>query len=134
MRQYALHQTGLLLHKFTAQLERSEAADDAESIHDLRVSIRRLSRCLRVFSDFYPGRSWKRIRRKLSELMQAAGAVRDCDIALELLNEAGIPDRATVVKEISAERLESARDLAAELRRWKRRAYPRKWRGKLKLT
>jgi CHAD domain-containing protein len=133
MRQYALDQTAILLHKFTAQLKHSETAADPDSIHDLRVSIRRLSRCLRVFSQFYPAGSWKRIRRRLSGLMHAAGAVRDCDIALELLAEAGVPPRAAIVRQVRAQRSDAARNLAAELRRWKKREYPRKWRERLKL-
>ena len=133
MRQYALRQTAALLDRFASQLHRTAGADDPDSIHDLRVSIRRLSRCLRIFSQFYPAGSWKGIRRRLSALMDAAGAVRDRDIALELLAGAGISTRAAIVRQIRAERREAGSELRAELRRWKKRDYPSKWRTRLEL-
>ena len=37
---------------------------DADSIHDVRVAMRRLSRCLRVFAPFYPQGSVEKIRRR----------------------------------------------------------------------
>src|ERR1051326_5383177 len=84
MRDFVQRQTTDLLAKLSAEIERAAGDRDPDAIHDLRVAIRRLSRCLRVFSQFYPGRSWKKARAQLSELMHAAGAVRDRDIALEL--------------------------------------------------
>jgi CHAD domain-containing protein len=133
MREYVRLQTAVLLRRFAFQVTRTSKSVDAESIHDLRVAIRRFSRCLRVFSDFYPGRSWKKIRTQLGKLMDVAGAVRDRDIALELLAEAGIAKSAAIVPQLQAERRQAARDLIGELRRWKRRDFSQKWRGKLGL-
>jgi CHAD domain-containing protein len=115
-------------------LNRADRNGDAESIHDLRVAIRRLSRCLRVFARFFPGDSWKKVRRQLAELMEAAGRVRDRDIALQLLAEAGLPARAAIATRLAAERRKASRELLLEIRRWKSRSFSRKWRSRLELS
>ena len=58
---------------------------------------------------------------------------RDRDIALELLTEAGVPERAAIVTRFKAERRKAARDLQVEISRWKNRNFSRKWREKLAL-
>src|ERR1035438_5259860 len=50
---------------------RSERHTDPDSVHDLRVAIRRLSRCLRTFAPLYPDGYWKKIRRELGVLMES---------------------------------------------------------------
>jgi CHAD domain-containing protein len=133
MREYARRETAMLIGKLTIEIDRSAGAVSADAIHDLRVAIRRLSRCLRTFSQFYPGRWWKKARAQLSALLHTAGAVRDRDIALELLVEAGISKRAAVAAKLEAERTEASRELALEVRRWRERGFTRKWRAQLGL-
>jgi len=133
MREYVRQQTAILLRRFAFQVNRAARAGDAAAIHDLRVAIRRLSRCLRAFAEFYPDRSWKKIRNQLSTLMDAAGAVRDRDIALELLAEAGIPPNAAVVARLQVERRKAGHELLLEIRRWKGRSFSQKWRSRLGL-
>ena len=101
-------------------MNRTARTGDADAIHDLRVAIRRLSRCLRVFAQFYPGRSWKQMRRRLADLMEACGSVRDRDIAIELLEKAGVPAASPLVRQLDAERRAADEELRRELRRWKR--------------
>jgi CHAD domain-containing protein len=115
------------------QLNRAEGHTDSDSVHDLRVAIRRLSRCLRAFAPLYPNRYWKKIRRELAALMQSTGAVRDRDIAIELLGQAGISRRAAVITRLQAERRRAAHDLSLEIRRWKSHDTSRKWRSRLEL-
>ena len=133
MREYARRQTAILLGRLALEINRSARGGSADAIHDLRVAIRRLSRCLRSFSQFYPGRWWKKARAQLSELLHTAGAVRDRDIALELLAQAGISGRAAIVTKLEAERTKASRELALEIRRWRERGFTRKWRGQLGL-
>jgi CHAD domain-containing protein len=134
MREYVRLQTAMLLRRLAYQVSRSaRSGKDADAIHDLRVAIRRLSRCLRVFADFYPDDSWKKIRKELAELMRSAGRVRDRDIALALLAEAGVERRAAIAARLETERKQAARDLQLETRRWKRGSFSRKWRGALEL-
>src|SRR5262245_59649077 len=64
--------------------------DDPEVIHDRRVSIRRLSQCLRLFRHLLDPEPAKKMKRRLRSLMDSCAAVRDCDVALEVLNQAGV--------------------------------------------
>jgi CHAD domain-containing protein len=134
MREYVRLQTEVLLRRLAFQVSRTAASGkDAEAIHDLRVAIRRLSRCLRVFAEFYPRNSWKKIRKELGALMQSAGLVRDRDIVLALLAEAGVGRRGAIAARLEAERKQAAHDLQLETRRWKRSSFSRKWRSALEL-
>lgn len=133
MREYALQQTALLLGRLGVALNRAARAGDADSIHDVRVALRRLGRCLRLFAAFYPDRSGKKIRRRIARLMAAAGAVRDCDIAIELVVRAGVARRSAIVAQLAAQRRKTGRDLLLEVRRWKTRDFPSQWRSRLEL-
>lgn len=133
MRDYARSQTAMLLRRFAFQVNRTARTADADSIHDLRVSIRRLSRSLRVFAQFFPDGSWKKARKQLSELMQAAGDVRDRDIALELLENAGFSRSTVLARQLEAERRAAMRQLMAEVRTWDERGFFAKWRTRLEL-
>lgn len=133
MRDYARQQTAMLLDRLAAVLDRAARSGDADSIHDIRVAMRRLSRCLRAFAPFYANKSWKKIRRRIAGLMAAAGAVRDCDIAIELVGQAGIAAQNVMVAQLAAQRRKSGRYLLLEIRRWKSRDFPRLWRDRLEL-
>jgi CHAD domain-containing protein len=133
MRDYVRQQTAILLRRLAYQVNRAAKNADDEAIHDLRVAIRRLSRCLQLYSQFYPGRSSKKVRRRLSDLMDAAGAVRDCDIAAKLLEKAGVKREAPVFKRQGTDRRAAVKELVRELRGWKQDSFSRKWRGQLGL-
>ncbi len=127
----AQRQTTALLRAFEANLYRVAETGTADDIHDLRVSIRRLSRALRVFAPLYPDRSWKKIRVRLHRAMQLAGAVRDRDIALECLGNAGVSPRAAVITRLKTERRQAGEELQAEMRRWKERGVIARWAAQL---
>ncbi len=134
MHDYARLQTKILLRRFAFQLSRAARATEPGTIHDLRVAIRRLSRCLRLFQQFYPGKSGKKIRKQLGELMDRAAAIRDRDIALELLSAAGVSPRVAIVARLAAERRKAEQSLRTELEHWKRRNFFRRWRAQLGLS
>jgi CHAD domain-containing protein len=133
MREYVEKQTAILLRRLAFQINRAARAGDADAVHDLRVAIRRLRRCLQTFAQFYPGHSWKKMRRRLSDLMDACGRVRDLDVAIELLGKAGLPPGSAVIRRLELERGKSERELLEELRRWKGSAVSRKWKAQLGL-
>ena len=133
MREYVRRETGILLAGLASQLNRAARTGDAEAIHDLRVAVRRLSRCLRVFAPFYPARTWKPMRRRLSGLMDACASVRDRDIAIELLQKAGVPAASPLVRQLDEERRAAEEELRRQLRRWKRDGFSRRWRVRLEL-
>ena len=133
MREYVGLQTGILLRRVASQMIKATHTADADAVHDLRVAIRRLSRCLRVFAQFYPGRSWKQIRRRLADLMDACGAVRDRDIAIELVEQAGVPAGSPLVRQLDAERRAAHLELRLELQHWKAAGFSRQWRERLEV-
>jgi CHAD domain-containing protein len=95
---------------------RSQGAD---RVHDLRVAVRRFTQALAAFRDGLPRAAAKEIRRELKDLMNAAGEVRDYDIALKILAKCRLDGVAPLRAKLSAERNKAARALAGELRRWK---------------
>lgn len=133
MKKYAQIRVADLIAKVAAQAKHAAENTDDAAVHDLRVAIRRLSRGLRVFAQFFPGKSWKQIRLELSELMDAAAQVRDRDIAAELLEKAGVAKRARVMTTLGKERSAAAETLRAALRAWLGRNAPRQWKGALEI-
>jgi len=134
MRDYVRSQTANLLRRLAFQVSRAAKSGDPEAIHEVRVSIRRFSQCLRVFAQFYPGNSWKKVRRQLDGLMDKAGSVRDLDIAMELLDDAGVGAGSPVVTRLREERRQAQRNLLQEIRLWKSRGFSKQWRSRLDLT
>jgi CHAD domain-containing protein len=65
--------------------------------------------------------------------MDAAGAVRDRDIAAKLVARAGVLPPDAVFKRLGNDRKAAVRDLSAELRDWKQRSFSKKWRAQLGL-
>jgi CHAD domain-containing protein len=133
MRKFAHSQVDALLRRLAAQVKNTAESADADAIHDLRVAVRRLSRAVRSFAQFFPGKSWKPIRKQLSDLMDAAAAVRDNDVALELLEKAGVAKRARVALALQTRRRAAEAELREELQRWQAQNFTREWREALEL-
>ena len=133
MREYVILQTGALLRRVASRMTQAAHAADADAVHHLRVAIRRLSRSLRVFAQFYPRDSRKQLRRRLADLLDACGGVRDRDIAIGLLRKAGMAATAPLVRRLGAERRAAARELQMQLQDWKPRGFTRQWRNRLEL-
>ena len=91
---------------------------DEEAIHDLRVSIRRLSECLREFGQFLPPQKTKRTLKRLHKLMDLAAEIRNRDIAIALAGD--VAD--ALVATLQNERTQLKRKLHRALVRWRRRA------------
>ena len=132
MRDYSAHRIAALLESFRDQLKHAARNRDEEAIHDLRVSIRRLSEGLRVFRQFFPDKSVKKIRRHLGGLMDYAAAVRDRDMTLQLLADAG-ESSGPLATRLQAEREGAERALHAQLRAWRKRDLPARWPHRLQL-
>jgi len=128
---YAAGQTSDLLRRLAYQANRTSLLKNADAVHDLRVSIRRLAQCLQVFAQFFPRACGKRIRLKLDKVMDLASEARNRDIALEILRGAGSPAGSPLMLTLVEERRQAERALVAALKRWKRKNSQRKWRSKL---
>src|SRR5258708_27544106 len=76
-----------LLTKLTQEMRRTLATPDVEAIHDLRTSIRRLMAALDLFESGLRGHGRKKIRKRVKQLLDLAGAVRDCDVAARYIEK-----------------------------------------------
>jgi CHAD domain-containing protein len=133
VRDYAAEQTSMLLRRLAFQASRTARMADVDAVHDLRVALRRLTQCLRLFSQFFPRERNKKIRQRLEAVMDLASEVRNRDTALQLL--AGgppLPD-STLAQVLSHERSEAERSLVTALQRWNRRSFHKRWRSRLGL-
>jgi CHAD domain-containing protein len=133
MREFARWKASALLAALAAQMKRSAAGADEEAVHDLRVTIRRVSRALRAFAQFFPVKARKRVRRELGELMDAAAEVRDRDIAAQLFVKAGMAKNARVLGALARERAAAGGALETMLGEWRKANRLREWKGALKL-
>jgi CHAD domain-containing protein len=98
-----------------------------ESIHDLRVAIRRFTQVLRVFDGVFDHS--RKIRRRLRTLMDPCGDARNCDIALEVLSSAGVPADHGLERRLRQRRARAGRELARHIEDWHVRSQIRRWRG-----
>lgn len=91
---------------------------EAGPIHDLRVSIRRFSQSLRIFKKLWDHGHYRKMRRRLRKLMGLCGAVRNCDIAIQVLEEAGAPAKGALKAHLRKQRLHSQNGLKERLQDW----------------
>lgn len=87
---------------------------DEESVHRLRVSIRRLTEALRSLDDWVEPRRAAKLQRRLRPIMKAAGAVRDFDMARRLCLKAPTQSAATA-ELLAIERTEATHHLLKKL-------------------
>jgi CHAD domain-containing protein len=133
MQDYALDRGALLLRRLAFQMHTAARLRNAESIHDLRVSIRRFQQCLAVYGQFFPSGQTKKIRRRLHQIMEIAGEIRNRDIALELLEKSHLPEEAALAAKWREEARQLRGDLLRLLGRWGRRDLSRRWGARLGL-
>jgi len=133
IRAYALQQTRTLLRRLAFQVSRAARPGDPDAVHDLRVAIRRFTRALRVFQQFLPHGKARKVRHELQDIMDLAAAVRDRDIASELLQEARVPAGSPLVATLRRERKEAETRLRVAVRRLARVGFSQKWRLGLRL-
>jgi CHAD domain-containing protein len=96
----------------------------------LRVAIRRLNQTLRVFINWFDARQVEKLRLRLKKLMERCGAVRNCDIAVEVLKAAEWQDEA-VSEGLETERTHTHKKLHKTLLRWHHSHRAQRWREKL---
>ena len=130
-RQFAAEQTSRLLRHLAFQMSHTVKSCTPDSVHDVRVAIRRFTQAIAVFRPCLPGKDMRKIRRRLKDVMKAAGQVRDCDVALKLLSKSRLPDGAPIQSKVRNRRKEAARVLVGELRSWTERQTSIKWRAAL---
>jgi len=70
------------LHQTIISHESGSLGGDVESVHDMRVAVRRLRVALSNFSVCVPKKDRKRLRLRLENLADALGGVRDMDVMI----------------------------------------------------
>ena len=70
------------LHQTIVSNESGSIDGDVESVHDMRVTVRRLRVALNNFSVCLPKENRKRVRLRLEHLADALGGVRDLDVMI----------------------------------------------------
>ena len=131
MQQFVELQTSERLKKLESELKNAfDLPEDPDAIHDLRVAIRRLNQTLRVFGNWFGARRVKKLRGRLKKLMERCGAVRNCDIALEVLKAAEWPDEA-LSQGLEKERKRTCKKLRKTLQEWHHNRRTQRWCEKL---
>ncbi|SRR5258708_29237281 len=133
MDQFASAQALRLLGKLAFQVRHAARRPNAEAIHDLRVSIRRFSQCVREFRQFFPRHQAKKILKQLERVMDLAAEMRNRDIAIDMIaidmiGGDGDSAESVFAAELREEREEAKRKLSRALVQWRRRDFSRKWR------
>jgi CHAD domain-containing protein len=117
--EFAVVQTRALIRRLNFQIRTSLGNDDAETVHDLRVGIRRLMQAMLVFAPCLYAREIGKAWRRLKRIMAAASLVRNCDIATKLCGKRA--DR--FQKKIQSRRDNGRRKLIVALQHWTRGNY-----------
>lgn len=120
-----------LLERLAYRVNAALHAHDEESIHKLRVAIRRFAQSLALFKSLYEAKARKKIRSRLNRLMDLTSEIRDCDVALDLLRNSGLQGSAPFEAQISARRKEAVRLLMPALHGWAARHTTSRWRAAL---
>ena len=128
MRDYGRDRLRILLDNVVFEMHNAARVRDPESIHKMRVAIRRFQQGLRIFNQYVPAGSTKKIRRELRDVMKAAGEVRNRDTAMGILKS----DEA-ILTALQKQRLEWKRRLTGVLRDVNRPDLSIKWRTRLEL-
>lgn len=132
-RLFGIVETAKRFDRAAFQLGAARQAATADAVHDLRVSMRRLSAALDCFSRLFDKKDLRAFKRRIERVLKAAGAVRDYDIALQLAAEAGIERGAPLAASLAAKRRQNALTLQQELRRGGIREFSARWRERLGL-
>jgi CHAD domain-containing protein len=133
LQQHVRTAAAALLQRFDQQVRQAMLLPDETAIHDLRVSVRRLRECLGTFAPLFPVRHSKQIRKQLRKIMRRAGSVRSCDIAMELLKQAGVGQADSLWREIQLTRGVERTALLKELTKLGSSSYSARWKASLRL-
>jgi CHAD domain-containing protein len=122
------------MERLAFQARRTTRSTSPESVHDLRVAIRRAEQALVTLKVCFPRKPAKRIRKQLKAVLSAAGAVRDFDIAIEILSRMNQPGAAELRRDIRARRKAAEKSLLTALKRLSLRTRLSRWCDDLNLN
>lgn len=128
--EYAVEQMNRLLTTLAFRVHRAAKKPGSAEIHDLRVSIRRFTQGLLLFTGMFPKWEVKKIHRMLKRMMRLTSEIRNRDIALEYLAQLKADSHR---ERLEKERIQCQRRFAEMVRRWSARDFSAKWRDGLSL-
>jgi len=128
---FARRQIASRLGELSRRLETALSRREQETVHDLRVAIRRFSEALKVFRSLLPEAETKRVRKRLRKIMTAAAEVRDRDIALQFCKKAGLSEEAALWRRLARDRARAERRLAKRVRKLYEAGLIDKWGERL---
>jgi CHAD domain-containing protein len=108
-----------------------KSPDDPDSVHDLRVSIRHFHQAMRILPQMFDRRLAKSVKRRLKKVMSLLGALRNRDIAPEILQAAGVTPDEALLKKIQKDRRSAQKQLARQLESWRKQEILREWKTKM---
>ena len=87
----AKEQSGLAywMAQVSAEVRNAERHLDSETVHDLRVALRRCRSLADGFRQIDPDKHWKKMRRQGSALFDSLGELRDCHVLQEWVQKLG---------------------------------------------
>jgi CHAD domain-containing protein len=88
MQEYGVAKTQQSLDILVPVLCRAAESLDEESVHDLRVSIRRFQQSIRLFKQYLRPDGVNLVKKQLKGVMDLAGELRNRDIAIGLVRRA----------------------------------------------
>ena len=125
---FASTQADKRLGRLAFEVNHALKSRNPETVHDLRVALRRFAQALRVFKPCFRGKEVRKIRRDVKRTLGLAGEVRNCDIALQLLSKSKQAKQADFLPKLASSRREAERTLVPVLKQWMERKSSRKWR------
>lgn len=106
---------------------------DADSVHDLRVALRRCRSMADGLREVDPGSSWRKMKKAGRRLFRALGVLRDAQVMMEwiqTLAPEGDPVRGKMLEILRAKELECKADAEQALDRFDRKKW-RQWAHEL---
>jgi CHAD domain-containing protein len=131
---YAREQLSARLIGLEDEWARCAEHADADSVHDLRVAIRRLDEPLRLFKRLFRKQHRKQVRAELRLNMSLAGRTRDADIARDSFARADIELSHELALHLSNERAIAESALRASLATGLGSGFGGRWREALRLN
>ncbi|MFN0102944.1 MAG: CHAD domain-containing protein [Bryobacteraceae bacterium] len=115
-----------LLDELVAEMRRTAESAGVDSVHDLRVSVRRATEALRIFEDGIANS--RRLRKEIKGIREKAAAVRDRDVTRQLLRRHRLPVRDPAMVYLQGQRDLAAFQLQQFLQSQIRKDRPERWR------
>jgi CHAD domain-containing protein len=108
-----------------------QSPDDPDAVHDLRVAIRHFHQAIRILPQAFDRPLAKSVKRRLKKVMSLLGALRNRDIAPEILQAASVTPDEALLKEIQKDRRTGQKHLARQLESWQKQEVLREWKTKM---